>query len=148
MNCDSLQIEISQIKSPEVIPVLPAKRQSHFSKFVRNSLSRNSSGRLSVPWANSTLGDITFGEESKSNVIDTIEENEEEEEEDDEENEVYDLNIETCHGKLTISASLAFKAYECSCLYPRSKIQFVFLNSVDFFNMEAFEKEWVNSENH
>ena len=87
MNLYILQIEISQIKSPEVVAVLPAKRQSHFSKFVRNSLSRNSSGRLSVPWANSTLGDITFGEESKSNVIETIEEKEEEEE-DDEENEV------------------------------------------------------------
>lgn len=52
------QVAISQAKESECQVKIP-KRNSHFSKFIRQSF--NSSGRLSVPWAKDE-GEVTFGE--------------------------------------------------------------------------------------
>ena len=60
------------------------KPQNSFNKFVRHSLNRSScsnNGRLSVPWANSTLGEISFGADPRRSM-NTIHEDESQVEED------------------------------------------------------------------
>ncbi|XP_042879874.1 kinesin-like protein KIF20B isoform X2 [Penaeus japonicus] len=73
------QVAISQAKEREC-QVKPPKRNSHFSKFIRQSF--NSSGRLSVPWAKDE-GEVTFGESEKEEeeVMETVKEEEEDDDE-------------------------------------------------------------------
>lgn len=73
------QVAISQAKESECQVKIP-KRNSHFSKFIRQSF--NSSGRLSVPWAKDE-GEVTFGESEKGDdeVMETVKEEEEDEDE-------------------------------------------------------------------
>ncbi|XP_076057824.1 uncharacterized protein LOC143035120 isoform X2 [Oratosquilla oratoria] len=72
------QVQICRVKEEESL-VLPSRRPSQFSRLIRQSF--NTSGRLSVPWANCSINNITFGgtkPEGQEDVMEAVEEEEDE----------------------------------------------------------------------
>jgi len=92
------QVAIQKVKEPEPVKVEPPRRNSQFSKFMRNSFN-TSKGRLSVPWAEG-CSEVTFGSNATANETMASVMEEEEEEQEDERYEALVKMIESLKDKL------------------------------------------------